>query len=119
MRKHPKPATAPDRGDTINDPTQLLKDIANSRTTTKVLSILTIGIAAASLLKSGNTLIIAMTAAILALLALTIFISIYYDAKKKEKGQTPNKPATGRQRRVFIDNAILLFLFLMFISILT
>ena len=102
----------------MNNPEKFIHDIAMSTTTTKVLSTLVMGIAAAYLLRSGNLFAIVITLLVLAFVAATILASSYTkaNASTKEKEQQPPTEPTIKQRRwIAFDNGLLVFLLLMFI----
>ena len=106
----------------IDNPTKLIHDIANSQTTTKVLSTLVMGIAAAYLLRSENLFAMVITLLVLALAATAILVSSYAKAKAKTKEQQrkPRTEPTINQRRwIPFNNGLLVFLLLMLISLST
>ena len=102
----------------MNDLSKLIYNTANSRTTTKVLSTLVISIAAAYLLRTGNSLLIIMTLFVVALTALNIFITSYANAKNKDD-KPRQQPGLAERKLTSIQNALLTSLTLILISIIT
>lgn len=99
----------------MTDPTALIQNIATSRTTTKILCIMLIGMAAGYLFKSGNILAVTVTSIIIAAAAIALLSVSYIESKHK---QMPDpKPYNIRKENwIVIDNLVLTFLLFTFLA---
>lgn len=104
----------------MNDPITTAQNIIRSRTTSKVLTCLVVGIMSAYILRSGNPFAIGMAILMLVLLTSCIVTSAYYEHRRSAQtaATQPRQPAKPESHNTF-HNRLLIFLLLMGISLWT